>query len=62
MDHPLNDRLSVEPVRPKDGCLEAPQAPGLGVRFDDALLAEFPYVPSANTMISTAETDIRLTR
>jgi L-alanine-DL-glutamate epimerase-like enolase superfamily enzyme len=62
MDHPLNDRLSVEPVRPKDGCLEAPRAPGLGVRFDDALLAEFPYVPSANTMISTAETDIRLTR
>ena len=62
MDHPLNDRLSVEPVRPREGYLEAPQTPGLGVRFDDSLLAEFPYVPSANTMISTAETDIRLTR
>jgi L-alanine-DL-glutamate epimerase-like enolase superfamily enzyme len=62
MDHPLNDRLSVEPVRPKDGYFEAPRAPGLGVRFDESLLNEFPYVPSANTMISTAEADIRLTR
>jgi L-alanine-DL-glutamate epimerase-like enolase superfamily enzyme len=62
MDHPLNDRLSVEPIRPRNGYLEAPQTPGLGVRFDDSLLKEFPYVPSANTMISTAETDIQLSK
>jgi len=61
MDHPLNDRLAVEPLRPKDGFVSAPRTPGLGVKFDDALLEEFPYTPSRNTMISTDETDIRLT-
>ena len=60
MDHPLNDLLSVEPVRPKDGYIQAPTTPGLGVRFDDSLLARFPYVPSPNTMISAAERDIQL--
>lgn len=61
MDHPLNDRLSVEPIRPKNGYLEAPQTPGLGVKFDEALLEEFPYVPTPNTMISAEEADIQLT-
>jgi L-alanine-DL-glutamate epimerase-like enolase superfamily enzyme len=61
MDHPLNDRLSVERIRPKDGHIAAPTTPGLGVKFDEALLDEFPYVPSPNTMISTDETDFRLT-
>jgi len=60
MDHPLNDLLSVEPIRPKDGYIEAPTTPGLGVRFDDSLLKEYPYVPSPNTMISDAERDIQL--
>jgi L-alanine-DL-glutamate epimerase-like enolase superfamily enzyme len=60
MDHPLNDPLSVEPIRPKSGYLRAPAGPGLGVKFDDALLKEFPYRPSVNTMISTDETDIQL--
>ena len=60
MDHPLNDRLSVEPIRPRDGYFHAPTAPGLGVTFDDALLDEFPYRPAPNTMISTEETDLRL--
>lgn len=60
MDHPLNDRLAVAPVRPEDGHLQSPNAPGLGVAFDDALLDEFPYKPSLNTMVSTEETNIRL--
>ena len=60
MDHPLNDRLSVEPIRPREGYFHAPTAPGLGVAFDDALLQEFPYVPAPNTMISTDEIDLRL--
>jgi L-alanine-DL-glutamate epimerase-like enolase superfamily enzyme len=61
MDHPLNDLLSVEPIRPKNGYVDAPRTPGLGVRFDDALLAKYGYVPSKNTMISFAEQDIQLT-
>jgi len=61
LDHPLNDLLSVEPVRPVDGFLAAPTTPGLGVRFDESLLEPFPYVPSPNTMISFAERDIQLT-
>lgn len=61
MDHPMNDLLSVEPLRPKDGYLGAPTTPGLGVKFDDGLLEAFPFVASRNTMISAEETDIRLT-
>ena len=61
LDHPLNDLLSVEPIRPKHGYIEAPKTVGLGVRFDESLLEEFPYVPSPNTMISAAEQDIQLT-
>ena len=60
MNHPLNDLLSVEPVRLKDGALPAPEQPGLGVQFDDALLEKFPYRPGPNTMINTSEKDIRL--
>lgn len=60
MDHPLNDRLSIRPVRPTQGYLAPLEAPGLGLVFDDALLDEYGYEPGINTMISTAETDIRL--
>ena len=60
MDHPLNDPLAVEPVRLKDGALPAPEQPGLGVQFDDALLEDFPYQPGPNTMINVSEKDIRL--
>ena len=61
MHHPLNDRLSAEPLRPKDGYLTPLDAPGLGLTFDDRLLDEFRYEPGKNTMISTDEIDIRLT-
>ncbi len=60
MNHPLNDRLSVRPIRPVSGYLHAPTDPGLGVRFDEALLRDFPYCASSNTMISTEERDIQL--
>jgi L-alanine-DL-glutamate epimerase-like enolase superfamily enzyme len=61
MDHPLNDRLSVDPLRPRSGYLHAPEGPGLGVAFDDKLIGEFRYSPSPNTMVSVDETDIQLT-
>ena len=60
MDHPLNDRLSIEPVRPRDGYLSALDSPGLGLVFDEKLLDEYRYEPGVNTMISTEEADIRL--
>jgi L-alanine-DL-glutamate epimerase-like enolase superfamily enzyme len=60
MDHPMNEPLSVAPFVLEDGCLAAPETPGLGVHLDDATIAAFPYVPSANTMVSTAERDILL--
>ena len=55
MDHPLNDLISIKPFRPVDGFATALDTPGLGVTFDDALLKRYPYDPSINTMISTAE-------
>ena len=55
MDHPLNDLISTKPFRPVDGFATALDAPGLGVSFDDALLKDYPYDPTINTMISTAE-------
>ncbi len=61
MDHPLNDLLATEPIRPVDGYVAAPKTAGLGVHFDESLLNVFPYVPSPNTMISADERDIQLT-
>jgi L-alanine-DL-glutamate epimerase-like enolase superfamily enzyme len=55
MDHPLNDLISLTPFRPIDGFATALDAPGLGIAFDDALQQRYPYDPSINTMISTAE-------
>jgi L-alanine-DL-glutamate epimerase-like enolase superfamily enzyme len=60
MDHPLNDLVSLKPLRPVDGTVEALDAPGLGIAFDDDLLQRYPYDPSVNTMISTAERDFEL--
>ena len=59
-EHPFNDLLSVRPVRPRDGHIDAPDLPGLGIRFDDTLLERFPYNPSKNTMILAEEKDLAL--
>ena len=59
-EHPFNERLSAQPVRPRDGHIDAPDLPGLGVSFDDALLREFPYKPGKNTMILAEEKDLAL--
>ena len=59
-EHPLNDLLAVAPVQPRDGHITAPEAPGLGVTFDPALVARFPYVATRNTMMSTEERDLAL--
>ena len=59
-EHPLNDLLAVAPVQPRDGHIAAPETPGLGVTFDPALVARFPYVATRNTMMSTEERDLAL--
>lgn len=59
-EHPFNDLLSVQPVRPRDGHIDAPDLPGLGVRFDDSLLEKFPYTPGKNTMMLAEEKDLAL--
>ena len=59
-EHPLNDLLAVRSVRPQDGHIAAPEAPGLGVTFDPALVERFPYTATRNTMMSTEERDLAL--
>ena len=60
MDHPLNDLLSIHPLRPQAGYVSAPEQPGLGIQFDQTLLEKYPYQPSVNTMISADEKDLLL--
>ncbi len=59
-EHPLNELLSVRSIRPRNGHIDAPDLPGLGVRFDDTLLQKFPHEARKNTMILAEEKDLRL--
>jgi L-rhamnonate dehydratase len=59
-EHPLNELLAVESVRPREGHIVAPDAPGLGVKLDPSLPERFPYTAGRNTMMSTAEKDLAL--
>lgn len=60
MDQPFNDKFSRVPLRPEAGYFHAPQGPGLGISFDDALLTEYPYEATVNTMVATGDADIQL--
>ena len=44
-DDPLREEMLVEPLRVENGFVPLPAAPGLGLRFDEALAARFPYDP-----------------
>jgi galactonate dehydratase len=44
-DDPLREAMLVEPLRVENGFVPLPAAPGLGLRFDEALAARFPYDP-----------------
>jgi galactonate dehydratase len=44
-DDPLRQAMLVEPLRVENGFVPLPTAPGLGLRFDEALAARFPYDP-----------------
>jgi L-alanine-DL-glutamate epimerase-like enolase superfamily enzyme len=59
-EHPLNDLLLAEPLRIVDGHIEAPKAPGLGLKFDPAWVGNFPYEATPNTLTLVEDTDIQL--
>jgi len=46
---PLRDELLKTPIvsldRVKDGCLEVPKGPGLGIDVDESVFAKYPYKP-----------------
>ncbi|HVG96310.1 MAG TPA: galactonate dehydratase [Chloroflexota bacterium] len=44
-DDPLREEMLVEPLRVENGFVPLPAAPGLGLRFDEALAGRFPYDP-----------------
>jgi galactonate dehydratase len=44
-DDPLREEMLVEPLRVENGFVSLPAAPGLGLRFDEALAGRFPYDP-----------------
>lgn len=45
--NPLRDELLVEPLVLVDGAIQAPKAPGLGVRLPDDLEERYPYRPGS---------------
>jgi L-alanine-DL-glutamate epimerase-like enolase superfamily enzyme len=60
MDHPLNDLLfENNKIKIQEGCVEKPKTYGLGVKFDEIIIEQFPYKEKINTMISTSDKDIQ---
>ena len=62
MDHPINSFLfKNKKIDINKGYTANPETYGLGVTFDNKLLEQFPYKEKTNTMISTENTNIKLT-
>ena len=61
-DHPINNFLfENKKIDINKGYTANPETYGLGVTFDNKLLEQFPYKEKTNTMISTENTNIKLT-
>jgi L-alanine-DL-glutamate epimerase-like enolase superfamily enzyme len=45
--NPLRDEMMVEPLSFKNGKIQAPTAPGLGVYMPEGLEEKYPYVPGS---------------
>ena len=61
MDHPINQDLFEDgKINIENGYIKKPKTYGLGVRFDEKIISQYPYKEKINTMISTAENDIKL--
>jgi L-alanine-DL-glutamate epimerase-like enolase superfamily enzyme len=43
--NPLREEMFVEPFEIKDGALQKPHLPGLGIQLTDELLEKYPYLP-----------------
>jgi D-galactarolactone cycloisomerase len=51
LPNPLRESLLTEPIRINAGVLEAPRAPGLGVKVTAELEARYPFVPGRGHVI-----------
>jgi len=61
MDHPINQDLFEDgKINIENGYIKKPKTYGLGVRFDEKIISQYPYKEKINTMISTVENDIKL--
>ena len=61
MDHPINQDLFEDgKINIEYGYIKKPNTYGLGVQFDEKIISQYPYKEKINTMISTAENDIKL--
>ena len=61
MDHPLNKLLfENKKIEIKDGYIDKPKTYGLGVKFNQKIIEQFPYKDKINTMITTNDIDIQL--
>ncbi len=61
MNHPINQSLfENRKINISNGYIEAPNTYGLGIRFDENLISQYPYKEKINTMILTNEEDIGL--
>jgi L-alanine-DL-glutamate epimerase-like enolase superfamily enzyme len=54
---PLRDELLKTPIvsldRVRDGCLEVPKGPGLGIEVDESVFAKYPYKPRGPINVPT---------
>jgi len=61
MDHPINDDLFEDgKLTITNGYVQNPKTYGLGIKFNEKIISKYPYREKINTMISTAEEDIKL--
>jgi len=45
LPNPLRDEMYIEPFEIKDGELQKPRLPGLGIQLTDELIEKYPYIP-----------------
>jgi L-alanine-DL-glutamate epimerase-like enolase superfamily enzyme len=45
MDNPLRTQLMTQPIRPKDGIVQVPDGPGLGIELNMATIKKYLWTP-----------------
>lgn len=51
LPNPLRDELLTDPIALRDGRIEAPKGPGLGVRLTEEIEARYPFAPGKGHVI-----------